>query len=260
MRTLASICLNGEEFIESWLSYHYGSFDRIVICEGAARNYPRQAVTADGLSTDRTADLIRGFHDPEGKITLRQHGWAGPESSTDDRLPGKMDLRNTCTEDAADGLVFSLDIDEFLHPFYVGDLAGLMERETEATACAIPQLHLWQNPSRYITGGYADIPHFRLFRWRAGCGYVENHDWPSDGNGEPLIANQLRPALHVLGGRLAGPAIIHYGFCEGKTAMSEKNAYYLNRGEDATRPGTTSFRRAALEGRVPEGCKVHPYR
>jgi hypothetical protein len=29
MLTLASICLNEEEFIEAWLAYHYHAFDRI---------------------------------------------------------------------------------------------------------------------------------------------------------------------------------------------------------------------------------------
>jgi hypothetical protein len=61
-------------------------------------------------------------------------------------------------------------------------------------------------------------------------------------------------------GRPASPVIIHYGFCESKESMAQKNAYYLNRGEVHTRPATTLFRRAALEGRTPTGCKVYPYR
>jgi len=260
MRTLASICLNEEEFVESWLAYHYPSFDRIVIAEGAARGYPADAVTAEGLSSDRTAALIRGFPDPQGKITLVQHGWCGPEGSTDDRVPAKIELRNVCALLAGDGFLFTLDLDEFLHPFYVDDLQKTMAQEPDATACAIPQLHLWQSPKRYITGGYADVPHFRLFRWDTGCRYLENHNWPSDANGEPLIKMHLRPPLHVMGARLAAPAIVHYGFCESKASMRQKNAYYLARGENSTRPATTMFRSAALEGRLPAGCKLHPYR
>jgi hypothetical protein len=260
MRTLASICLNEEQFIENWLRYHIHSFDRIVIAEGAAAGYPAHAVTPDGLSTDRTAELIRAFPDPQHKITLVQYGWCGMDDATDDRVPAKIELRNACARLAPSGFLFTLDVDEFLHPFYVDDLVRLMDAEPEATACAIPQLHLWQTPNRYITGGYADVPHFRLFRWHRGCRYVENHNWPSGSDGEPLIARQLRPPLHVVGGRLAAPAIIHYGFCESKAAMGEKNAYYLARGEGTSRPATSSFRRAALEGRLPEGCRLHPYR
>jgi hypothetical protein len=254
--------LNEEEFMESWLSYHYPSFDRIVIVEGAARGYPADAVSAEGLSTDRTAEVVRNFPDPEHKITFVQYGWSGAEASPDERVPAKMELRNACLEFAGDGFLFTLDIDEFLHPFYVDDLVRMMEREPEATACAIPQLHLWQSPRTYISGGYADVPHFRLFRWQYGCRYQDTHNWPSGLDGEPLIARQLRPRLHVVGGRLAGPAIVHYGFCESKSSTSQKNAYYLARGEGegTTRPATSSFRRAAQEGRLPEGCKLHPYR
>src|SRR5436309_3372026 len=106
MVTLAAICLNEEEFIAPWLAYHYESFDRIILCEGAARNYPKRAVTARGLSRDRTAELIRAFPDPQNKIRFIQHGWAGPEESTDDRVPAKMELRNVCAEHIPNGLAY----------------------------------------------------------------------------------------------------------------------------------------------------------
>ncbi len=92
--TLAAICLKEEEFIGAWLSYHYASFDQIIICEGAARNYPRTGVSGAGLSIDRTAEIVTEFPDPGRKIRFIRHGWAGPEVSTDDRVPAKMELRN----------------------------------------------------------------------------------------------------------------------------------------------------------------------
>lgn len=49
MLRLAAICLNEEEFIGAWLHYHYPSFYRIVICEGAARNYPRTTIFETGF-------------------------------------------------------------------------------------------------------------------------------------------------------------------------------------------------------------------
>jgi hypothetical protein len=85
--TLATICLNEEQFIGSWLAYHYDAVDRILICEGAARDYPHDAVTQDGLSSDATAEIIAAFPDPAQKISLFRYGWAGPASSTDDRVP-----------------------------------------------------------------------------------------------------------------------------------------------------------------------------
>src|SRR5579864_6796594 len=102
MISLAAICLNEEEFIADWLGYHYASFDRILIAEGADRNYPREAVTPDGLSRDRTAEIIGSFPDPEDKIRLFRHGWAGRKGSKDDRVPAKMVLRNVYARHLAD--------------------------------------------------------------------------------------------------------------------------------------------------------------
>jgi hypothetical protein len=260
MITLATICLNEEEFIGAWLDCHYASFDRIIICEGAARNYPRTAVSGTGLSIDRTAEIVRGFPDPRGKIRFVQHGWAGPEVSIDDRVPAKMELRNVYAKHIESGYAFTLDMDEFLHPSHIDELVNAMEEEPELGAYAIPQLHLWQTTRQYITGRYADMPHFRLYRWKAGSRYVYNHNWPSAPGGALLTANGKKAMLAVSGGELSGPAIIHYGFCERKSSMAEKNLYYAVRGEETTRPATTEFRRAALSGKPIEGCAVHPYR
>jgi hypothetical protein len=260
MLTLAAICLNEEDFIGPWLEYHYDSFDQILICEGAARNYPPQWVTAAGLSSDATAEIIRNFPDSQDKIRFIQYGWAGPHDSTDDRVPAKMELRNAYATIIESGYVFTLDIDEFLHPYYVCALAAQMERKPEVTAFAIPQLHLWQTTRQFIIGGYADVPHVRLYRWRMGVRYVASHNSPSGPDGVLLTAKQLRPALELSDGRLGAPAIIHYGFCERKSSMEEKNSYYLARGEAESRPETSQFRRAALSGDLPKGCAVHPYR
>jgi hypothetical protein len=258
-RTLAAICLNEEEFISSWLAYHYDAFDRIVLCEGAARDYPRTAVTADGLSADRTAQLVRGFPDPQSKITFLQHGWAGPESNPDDTIPAKIELRNRYASLIDHGFVFTLDVDEFLHPAHVENLVAVMAEHPDVDACAIPQLHLWQDTEHYITGGYADVPHVRLYRWRRGATYAVSHNWPSVPGGRSLADSYLRMPLSVQGGALTAPAIVHLGFCEPKHSMLVKNYYYVMRGEYRSRPLTTEFRAAAFAGRVPEGCAIHPY-
>jgi hypothetical protein len=259
MITLAAICLNEQDFIGHWLDYHYDSFDKIIICEGAARNYPPQGVTRDGLSKDATADIIRDFPDSQGKIRFVQHGWAGPETCTDDRVPAKMELRNACARFIETGYTFTLDVDEFLHPYYIRELLAQMEAEPGVDAYAIPQLHLWQNTHQFITGGYADVPHIRFYRWKAGSRYTANHNWPSGPDGTPLNARHQRLPLRVSDGRLSAPAIIHYGFCERKSSMGEKNRYYLIRGEAITRPATAEFRQAALCGTLPKGCAIHHY-
>jgi hypothetical protein len=260
MVSLATICLNEAEFIGHWLAYHYGSFDRIFICEGADRNYPREAVTADGLSTDWTAATIRAFPDPQHKIRFAQRGWMGREGSSDDRVPAKIALRNVYARQLPEGYAFTLDVDEFLHPFFVRALVAEMDREPEFDAYAIPQLHLWQTPGLFITGGYADVPHARLYRWTAGSSYRLNHNHPSSPDGRLLSDRQKRGELIVGEGELRAPAIVHYGFCENKASAAEKFQYYLNRGEARTRPETMAFRHAALLGVTPPGCSLHRYR
>jgi Glycosyl transferase family 2 len=259
-RILAAICLNEEAFIGSWLEYHYEAFDRIILCEGAARDYPRPTVTADGLSADRTAAVIRAFPDPQAKLTFVQHGWAGPPHNPDDSIPAKIGLRNAYAALIDDGYVFTLDVDEFLHPTHVAELIDVMEEHPDVHACAIPQLHLWQATSQYITGGYADVPHVRLYRWPRGARYVVSHNWPSAPGGRSLAESYLRMPLEVEGDVLTAPAILHFGFCEPKESMLAKNYYYVMRGEYRSRPLTTEFRAAAFGGWTPEGCAVHPYR
>lgn len=259
MLSLAAICLNEEEFIEGWLRFHYNSFEQIILCEGAARNYPREAVTATGLSTDRTAEIVYDFPDPEHKIHFIQHGWAGPPHSLSAAVPAKMELRNVYAERLREGYVYTLDLDEFLHPAYISELNQLMDSFETANACALPSLHLWQDPWHFVTGGYADLSHYRLYRWREGGCYRLTHNWPSGPEGKLLIDGGFELRLLVEDGLLAAPAMVHYGFCEHKNSTAEKNDYYILRGENITRPEISAFRNAALQGVVPEGCTVYEY-
>jgi hypothetical protein len=258
MTTLAAICLNEEEFVEAWLRYHYESFDRILLCEGADRNYPPEAVTEDGLSRDRTAEIVYDFPDPDSKIEFIQHGWAGRWSKSV-AAPGKMELRNVYAERLQDGYVYTLDLDEFLHPDYVADLNDMMDSFQEVHAYAIPLLHLWQNTSQFITGRYADTPHYRLYRWREGSRYRLTHNWPSGPDGVLLTEAGIIGRLMVEDGCLVAPALIHYGFCERKGSTAEKNDYYIIRGENDTRPDISEFRNAALQGIVLDGCELWEY-
>jgi hypothetical protein len=74
--------LNEEAYVEYTLKSMYDFFEEIIIVEGATQ-YALN-VTPDGLSTDRTAEIIKDFPDPENKIVFRQVGW----------VPSKRELRN----------------------------------------------------------------------------------------------------------------------------------------------------------------------
>jgi len=76
------IVLNEETYIEYTLKSIYDFFEQIIIVEGATQF--ALDVSPEGLSTDRTAEIIRDFPDPENKIVFRQVGW----------VPSKRELRN----------------------------------------------------------------------------------------------------------------------------------------------------------------------
>jgi len=113
------ICLNEERHIQKWLEVHYDFYDVIAICEGADAHFPRDAVTPQGLSTDRTAEIILSFPDPDDKIKFIQHGWAplgGCEKIGEGE--GKCILRDRCAqylnEIKFDGIYIHADADEFV--------------------------------------------------------------------------------------------------------------------------------------------------
>jgi hypothetical protein len=255
--TFASIILNEAEYIGRNLAQHYDACDRWIVVEGADRRYPSDRVTKDGLSTDGTADIVRGFPDPLGKITFIQHGWA------DD----KCELRNRYAELADDGVLIVFDADEFLTH---ADLAWLIDRTSRLDgpgSVRIPHVHFWKNHRQVIVGGYYDVPHDRAYRWFKGCRYFDNHNHPC----LPTSEQPLNRCRHELWNRQfrfedetgavahPEPAWLHMGFCKAPEHVADKNAYYLNRGEATTRPETTESRAAWFAETLPRMCRVLPW-
>lgn len=259
--TIGMIVLNEEQFIEANLRQHYDIADSIVIVEGADRFYPSERVTVDGLSTDRTADIIRNFPDPKQKITFIQHGWT---TARDDQA--KCELRNRYMEDIREGLLIALDADEF---YRHQDLEYIVKKVREGKSYSswlFPQLHFWRTNKTFIIGGYYDVPHIRFWRVRPGDEYTINHNHPYR-NGKSLrslgchqISRHIIPASE---GKfyIFGPTCYHYGFCKSPEHMRDKNNYYVNRGEDTTRSTTTECRAAWFreDNDLPKGLKLISY-
>ncbi len=255
--TFCSILLNEAEYIGRNLAQHYDACDQWFIVEGADRRYPSDRVTKDGLSTDGTAEIVRGFPDPLGKITFIQHGWA------DD----KCELRNRYARLAESGVLIVFDADEFLTH---ADLAWLIDRTSRLDgpgSVRIPHVHFWKHPRQVIVGGYYDVPHDRAYRWLWGGRYIDNHNHPC----LPIAGKQLNQVRHVTHDRQfsfedetgavahGGPAWLHFGFAKSAENIADKNAYYLNRGEAASRPETTESRAAWFAEKLPRMCRVLPW-
>lgn len=253
--TIGSIILNEEEFIEANLRQHYEFADKIVIVEGADQLFPKQFTTQEGLSIDRTAEIIRSFPDPDHKITFIQHGFA----------KSKAQLRNEYAKRAPEGILIAVDADEFLTKQSMRVALEIAEKLPVPGVLRIPHIHLWKNPRQFITGGYYDVPHNRIYRWPDGArydGYEHNHP-----TYHCRMLHTFNLTKIVFDGdfsvtgtkNIPLPYWIHYGFCRSADSIFLKNAYYVARGEAETRPETTRDRAAWFQEGIPKECKVHKW-
>lgn len=257
--TIGIIALNEAKLITANLAQHYSWADQIVVVEGCDVLYPRRNVSESGLSTDGTAAAVESFPDPEGKIRLIQHGWAG-----DPDVPGsgKVELRNRYAELAPDGILIVIDADEFYSELDQGRILDAMQSRS-AWAFTFPILHLWRGPKKIIVGGYADIPHTRFYRWDRAFRYAAaDHNRPTAPGGKSLneigehrVARRLQQTTQGKF-RSATPAAIHYGFAKDQPNTRDKTEYYLARGENETRPATSRFRESWFRGELLEECRL----
>lgn len=269
--TFASIVLNESQYILSNLQQHSAFCDEWIIVEGADRNYPKDRVSRDGLSTDGTAEIVRDYaladeflNKPgEPKIKLIQHGWA----------ENKSELRNRYAELITDGIVIVFDADEFLTRASMTMVLLEMQKWTASGCARIPHVHLWKDDQHIITGSYYDVAHHRVYAWEPGTRYLGNHNHPHGPDGVALhdkrLVRQDRNLLYETGRTVpkstttnlpvshADPFFLHYGFCKDPANIRDKNAYYVNRGEDKTRAETTRVRAAWFDEATPLGCVVH---
>lgn len=262
------IVLNESEFIADNLRQHYDLFDKIVIVEGADVHYPLDRTTMSGLSIDDTAAIIQNFqtrHDPEGKITFIRHGIAGDGREGH----GKCVLRNIYAQQLQDADIFvHLDADEFYTCDNFARIIAEMEASPKYCAFQYPSIHFWKNREQVITGGYYDIQHFRFWRvqrgWHYGYTELASHNFPRASNGHYLQRQGKRMRKRNFTASAAGlshdlPFCHHFGFARSAQAIADKNAYYANRGEVASRPQTVDSRRAWFADELPEGLQVHKW-
>jgi len=250
--TFGSILVNESEYLLDSLQQHYQFCDRWVLVEGADRRYP--AATADGLSRDNSAEIIRNFPDPDKKLKFIQHGWA----------ESKQDLRNRYLEHTPEGILVVIDIDEFLTHRDMREVLQAL-RVVEGYGClCIPHVHFWKTDASIITGKYYDVPHNRCYRLPWGCRYNGDHNHPELPSGEFVHAQKhlrwdrrLVPATTGTPAVChAGPAWLHYGFCKDPSNIQAKNDYYISRGEATSRPVTTESRAAWFAEQLPPGLLV----
>jgi hypothetical protein len=253
-----TILLNEQRYIFDNLIQHYEFCDQWILVEGACLGYPERKVSKGGLSLDKTADLIKCFPDPRGKIIYIQYGWT--KKSGED---AKSELRNKYLELSNSGTLVVIDADEF---YTKEDLIkGVNQlKDKEIYAVTLPQVHYWKNIGKFITGAYYDISHTRIYRNLRGMKYIRNHNFP-ELSGKFLTEMghfKFKRTLETMtNGKVTykEPKCHHMGFAKDEDDMKDKSEYYVNRGEMQTRSLTTQSRAAWFDDNLPDKCQVREW-
>lgn len=285
---LATLCLNEAHWLpflyeqhKSWPGVKWWTFVEAADRAFAAAN--PGAVTADGLSTDGTTELLGDLARRDPRVRVIHHGWCGGEGVPLDQ--GKVPARQRYLDVAAQlkpDFVFVLDADEFyLRPEQYFVTRSLRSGRASNYAWVFRQRHLWFPPAYFAAperrlfvdpeeavGGYWAVPHTRGWRWEPGLHYRDNHNWPQDSNGRFLhVKSPPRREDGVPG----SPTCVHLGFASPPASRMAKNRYYVNRGEGAeegrrirrTRSMYVDCRSAYESWHpgdpLPHGARVVPY-
>ncbi|NDY96286.1 hypothetical protein [Wenzhouxiangella limi] len=251
-----TIVLNEEHYIGLNLLQHYNYVDSWTIVEGLCKGYPERKVRLNGLSGDRTSLMVRLFPDYAEKIRYVAHG-----RTKADGEDAKSELRNRYLDNASASFLLVIDADEFYEPEFIESIKIALAG-SEYLSVTVPQVHFWKDLNNFVTGGYYDVSHTRFFRYLPGMMYLRNHNWP-EVNGFFLV-DERRKKLNRLISEIAdgdsfvfeGPYCVHMGFAKPADDMLDKTEYYVNRGEERTRPETTQCRQAWFSNDLPENCTV----
>ena len=164
--TAGIIVLNEEFWLKLQLQYIYNFFDEIIICEGAEiRNKisnfgaVKGLYTDDGLSIDRTFEIIKNFPDPDNKIIYHRYGFCN----------NKNDMFNWIYENATCDYLWHIDADEFYYYKVMKDVKEFLINNTDVNQINFRMYHFWGSFDDCIHGvggkNWGDnVPICRVFR------------------------------------------------------------------------------------------------
>lgn len=267
---LCSILLNEVEWLEANHRQHrewpgLANWTLVECCDRTYAACNPSLVTAEGLSTDGTTDLLDDIARRDPRVTVIHHGWMDHPNLEQAKCVGRNRYLQHAEAVKPDWLAV-IDIDEmyaFNHQAHICDLLATLP---PWDACAIiRQRHIWRPPSvaytplfsQEVVGGYWAVPHCRFWRWQPGLRHKANHNWLETADGQ--LQNKLVSRLHLVAGT---PDCVHLGFAsKGRHA---KSAYYRARGETLSRRTYVDCRSAhevwKPGDQLPHGAKVIEYR
>lgn len=270
---LCTLLLNEEEWIESSYTQHmnWPGLKRWVFVHGADVEYGKASpdmVTKDGLSIDRTAQILDQIQSQDSRITVIHHGWMGSDDKAQCKVVGRSRYIDVARDVAPDFLI-CLDQDEFYTHADQQRVIDLMARDSKVYAWTFPKREIWRPPSiadqplfQYeVKGGFWDIPCCHWWRWCPDLRYSNvDHNIPVRGAG-----TSLRKDMRCYHKFNNAPELIHLGFSASEKTRQAKIRYYADRGE-----ATDPKRQWYVESRamwkdwkpgdvLPKGANVVPF-
>lgn len=240
---LCSLLINEEEWIEKNYNQHkdWPGLAKWVFVHGADKVYGEtnpERVTKDGLSIDKTGEILDSIAQRDPRVMVIHHGWM----SHTDRAKCKVEGRNRYIEVAEEvkpSYLIIVDLDEFYTKQDQAKLTVLMDRFRSYQSFTFPRREIWRPPSciaqplfsQEVVGGFWAIPCCHWWRWSPGMHYDDCHNTPKNAQGRYLNDKML--PLHMGGARIQEevPQLIHMGFAARREDRLAKNAYYSARGE-----------------------------
>jgi glycosyltransferase involved in cell wall biosynthesis len=252
--SVGMIVLNEEEFIEKNLKQHYQwsglNVHQIIIVEGAVKLFPTRNITSDGLSTDKTAQIIQDFPDPENKITFVQGYWQDKSHQRNEYAKRILDTTD---------YLLVIDADEFYSKTQQKNILYFLENNRCGWhSILFPQIHLWKSFNKQVVGGYWAVPHLRLYKWQPNFHYEQNHNEiiGLDGHNYNVRDSGFIDTNEI--------HCIHFGFARSEKFVRDKQDFYYNRGEKTTRPMYSDCREIWFNWKpgdlLPHDAKVIPYK
>jgi len=216
--TFGMIVCNGDDYIEECIKQVYQHADRIVIAEGATRNWMTAMKWTTPESKDRTNKIIETLqeNDTERKLRVVHGGW-----------PNKIQQSNAYMElvDSDTDYIWQLDSDELYKHSDIERTIEFLERE-KPTYVTIKQLHFFKNfrtiAVGQTTGWGWETPQPRIQRFYPGCRYIEHRppmiiDPVTGKNNKDINYKNLTEETGVF--------CFHYNYVTEKQ-VREKIAYY----------------------------------
>jgi glycosyltransferase involved in cell wall biosynthesis len=176
-----TFCLNEEKFlryaINSWLQSD--SVATVIVVEGAVRMLSKYA-TSDGLSKDKTADIVKQIqqqHTRGADVHYRAHGWAA----------NKAELQNAGLDMATripggNKWVMLAGGDEVYEKRDLARLAMVCESTNASILCPTFR-HFWRRPDVVAVGSSWGVKMHRIYQMQSGIKFSNHAAPPFSGGG-----------------------------------------------------------------------------